>query len=147
VPDAVKAEYLERGLGDTVVSTKVDGMPHRVLRTELVDKLESGNGATALAAAAKNANKFKRMTGMKWSTMLKDGRTMRKSGERTWQQVIMAGNTPMLLRAGLVEGNTEAGVLASGQVVGMINDLPSCDVLIQQIMTQARERLDQLGKF
>ena len=147
VPDAVKAEYLERGLGDTVVSTKVDGMPHRVLRTELVDKLESGNSATALAAAAKNANKFKRMTGMKWSTMLKDGRTMRKSGERTWQQVIMAGNTPMLLRAGLVEGNTEAGVLASGQVVGMINDLPSCDELIQQIMTQARERLDQLGKF
>ncbi|PXW35484.1 UNVERIFIED_CONTAM: NAD(P)H-dependent flavin oxidoreductase YrpB (nitropropane dioxygenase family) [Williamsia faeni] len=147
VPDAVKAQYLERGLGDTVVSTKVDGMPHRVLRTELVDKLESGNGATALAAAAKNANRFKRMTGMKWSTMLKDGRTMRKSGERTWQQVIMAGNTPMLLRAGLVEGNTEAGVLASGQVVGMINDLPSCDELIQQIMTQARDRLDQLGKF
>ncbi|WP_020105992.1 nitronate monooxygenase family protein [Nocardia sp. 348MFTsu5.1] len=147
VPDAVKAQYLERGLGDTVVSTKVDGMPHRVLRTELVDKLESGNGATALAAAAKNANRFKRMTGMKWSTMLKDGRTMRKSGERTWQQVIMAGNTPMLLRAGLVEGNTEAGILASGQVVGMINDLPSCDELIQQIMTQARDRLDQLGKF
>ncbi|HEY9313871.1 NAD(P)H-dependent flavin oxidoreductase [Williamsia sp.] len=147
VPDAVKAQYLERGLGDTVVSTKVDGMPHRVLRTELVEKLESGNSATALAAAAKNANKFKRMTGMKWSTMLKDGRTMRKSGERTWQQVIMAGNTPMLLRAGLVEGNTEAGVLASGQVVGMINDLPSCAELIEQIMTQARERLDQLSKF
>lgn len=147
VPDSVKAQYLERGLSDTVVSTKVDGMPHRVLRTDLVDKLESGSGATALAAAAKNANKFKRMTGMKWSTMLKDGRTMRKSGERTWQQIIMAGNTPMLLRAGLVEGNTEAGVLASGQVVGMINDLPSCDELIQQIMTQARSRLDHLSKF
>ncbi|CAJ0557517.1 unnamed protein product, partial [Mesorhabditis spiculigera] len=41
-------------------------------------------------------------------------------------QIIMAANTPMLLKAGLVEGNTEAGVLASGQVVGMINDLPSC---------------------
>jgi len=147
VPNSVKAQYLERGLGDTVVSTKVDGMPHRVLRTELVDKLESGSGVTALAAAAKNANKFKRMTGMKWSTMLKDGRTMRKSGERSWQQIIMAGNTPMLLRAGLVEGNTEAGVLASGQVVGMIDDLPSCDELIQSIMTQARERLDHLRKF
>lgn len=145
VPDAVKAQYLERGLGDTVVSTKVDGMPHRVLRTELVEKLESGNSATALAAAAKNANKFKRMTGMKWSTMLKDGRTMRKSGERTWQQVIMAGNTPMLLRAGLVEGNTEAGVLASGQVVGMINDLPSCKELIDSIMEDAVKRIDALA--
>lgn len=147
VPDTVKKEYLDRGLGDTVVSTKVDGMPHRVLRTELVDKLESGSGTTALAAAAKNANKFKQMTGMKWSTMLKDGRTMRKSGERTWQQIIMAGNTPMLLRAGLVEGNTEAGVLASGQVVGMIDNLPSCDDLIQSIMAQAWERLEHFRKF
>ncbi|ORM35117.1 nitronate monooxygenase [Williamsia sp. 1135] len=147
VPDAVKKEYIARGLGDTVVSTKVDGMPHRVLRTELVDKLESGNSATALAAATNNANKFKQLTGMKWSTMLKDGRTMRKSGERTWQQIIMAGNTPMLLRAGLVEGNTEAGVLASGQVVGMIDDLPSCDDLIQSIMTQAWNRLERLGKL
>ncbi|PYE19981.1 NAD(P)H-dependent flavin oxidoreductase YrpB (nitropropane dioxygenase family) [Williamsia limnetica] len=147
VPDAVKKEYIQRGLGDTVVSTKVDGMPHRVLRTELVEKLESGNSATALAAAAGNANKFKQLTGMKWSTMLKDGRTMRKSGERTWQQIIMAGNTPMLLRAGLVEGNTDAGVLASGQVVGMIDDLPSCDELVQSIMTQAWDRLERLKKL
>jgi NAD(P)H-dependent flavin oxidoreductase YrpB (nitropropane dioxygenase family) len=147
VPDAVKKEYLARGLSDTVVSKKVDGMPHRVLRTELVDKLESGSAPTALAAAAKNANKFKQMTGMKWSVMLKDGRTMRKSGERTWQQIIMAGNTPMLLRAGLVEGNTEAGVLASGQVVGMIDDLPSCDELVQSIMLSAWTNLERLGKF
>lgn len=147
VPDSVKQEYLQRSLNDTVVSTKVDGMPHRVLRTQLVEALESGSGARALVAAARNANEFKQMTGMKWTTMLRDGRTMRKEGERTWQQVIMAGNTPMLLKAGLVEGNTEAGVLASGQVVGMINDLPSCDELIQSIMSQAHARLDALKNF
>jgi len=32
----------------------------------------------------------------------------------------------MLLRAGLVQGRTDAGVLASGQVVGLLHDLPSC---------------------
>ncbi|WP_078113608.1 nitronate monooxygenase family protein [Gordonia sp. IITR100] len=147
VPDSVKQEYLARGLGDTVVSVKVDGMPHRVLRTPLVEALESGSPARALVAAARNANEFKQMTGMRWTTMLKDGRTMKKSGERTWQQVIMAGNTPMLLKAGLVEGDTRAGVLASGQVVGMIDDLPSCDELIQSIMTQAHERLKALGSL
>lgn len=145
VPDAVKQEYLGRGLGDTVVSVKVDGMPHRVLRTPLVEALESGSRAKALIAAARNANEFKQLTGMKWTTMLRDGRTMRKSGERSWQQIIMAGNTPMLLRAGLVEGDTRAGVLASGQVVGMIDDLPSCDELVQSIMTQAQDRLKALG--
>ncbi|MCF8589564.1 nitronate monooxygenase [Gordonia sp. HY366] len=145
VPDSVKQEYLERTLNDTVVSTKVDGMPHRVLRTQLVDALESGSRAKALVAAARNANEFKQMTGMRWTTMLRDGVSMRKSGERTWQQIIMAGNTPMLLKAGLVEGNTDAGVLASGQVVGMIDDLPSCAELMQSIMTQAHERLAALS--
>ena len=43
VPDAVKRRYLESALDGTVVSTRVDGMPHRVLRTGLVEKLESGS--------------------------------------------------------------------------------------------------------
>ncbi|WOC11808.1 NAD(P)H-dependent flavin oxidoreductase [Gordonia sp. MP11Mi] len=145
VPDSVKQEYLDRTLNDTIVSTKVDGMPHRVLRTQLVDALESGSRARALVAAARNANEFKQLTGMRWTTMLRDGLSMRRSGERTWQQIIMAGNTPMLLKAGLVEGNTDAGVLASGQVVGMIDDLPSCADLIESIMTQAHERLAALS--
>jgi NAD(P)H-dependent flavin oxidoreductase YrpB (nitropropane dioxygenase family) len=147
VPDSVKQEYLQRSLNDTVVSLKVDGMPHRVLRTELVNALENGSRAKALIAAARNANEFKQMTGMRWTTMLRDGASMKKSGERSWQQIIMAGNTPMLLKAGLVDGNTEAGVLASGQVVGMISDLPSCDDLIQSIMTQAHARLDALASL
>ncbi|AUH67144.1 MULTISPECIES: NAD(P)H-dependent flavin oxidoreductase [Gordonia] len=146
VPDSVKREYLKRGLNDTVVSLKVDGMPHRVLRTELVNALESGSRAKALLAAARNANEFKQLTGMKWTTMLRDGASMKKSGERTWQQIIMAGNTPMLLKAGLVDGNTDAGVLASGQVVGMIDDLPSCAELITSIMTQAHARLAALPR-
>ena len=50
---------------------------------------------------------------------------------------IRSANTPMLLRAGLVEGNTQAGVLASGQVVGMLDDLPSCAELIDAIVAEA----------
>lgn len=144
VPDEVKAQYIARGLQDTVVSTRVDGMPHRVLRTGLVNALESGNPGKSLVAAVQNAQKFKSMTGMKWQALAKDGLNMKKSSDRTWQQIVMAANTPMLLKAGLVEGNTDAGVLASGQVVGMIDDLPSCEELIQRIMTEAHERLDAL---
>ena len=147
VPDAVKKQYLERGLQDTVVSTRVDGMPHRVLRTGLVNALESGSPLKGIAAAVQNANKFKSMTGMKWQQLAKDGLNMKKASDRTWQQIVMAANTPMLLKAGLVEGNTEAGVLASGQVVGMIDDLPSCDELIQRIMDQAHERLAELRRL
>lgn len=137
VPDAVKRRYLQAGLDGTVVTTRVDGMPHRVLRTELVEKLESGSRARGFAAALRNAGKFRRMSQMTWRSMIRDGLTMRHGKELTWSQVLMAANTPMLLKAGLVDGNTEAGVLASGQVAGILDDLPSCKELIESIVLDA----------
>jgi NAD(P)H-dependent flavin oxidoreductase YrpB (nitropropane dioxygenase family) len=66
---------------------------------------------------------------------------MRKAGDRTWSQTVLAANTPMMLRSGLVEGDTEAGVLAAGQVVGVLDDLPTCEELVDRVVTQAAERL------
>ncbi|MFI5715288.1 NAD(P)H-dependent flavin oxidoreductase [Nocardia sp. NPDC051750] len=145
VPEAVKQEYLSRQLGETVVSTKVDGMPHRVLNTELVQKLENSGRIRGLTAAVGNAARFKSMTGMKWSTIVRDGLAMRKAKDLTWSQVIMAANTPMLLRAGLVEGNTEAGVLAAGQVTGILEDLPTCQELIDRIIADALTRIETVA--
>jgi NAD(P)H-dependent flavin oxidoreductase YrpB (nitropropane dioxygenase family) len=141
VPDAVKQRYLEAALDGTVVSTRVDGMPHRVLRTGLVEKLESGSRARGFTAAVRNAAKFKKMSQMTWPSMIRDGLAMRHGKELTWSQVLMAANTPMLLKAGLVEGNTDAGVLASGQVAGIIEDLPSCAELIEAIVAEAVKHL------
>jgi NAD(P)H-dependent flavin oxidoreductase YrpB (nitropropane dioxygenase family) len=141
VPDAVKQRYLDAGLDGTVVSTRVDGMPHRVLRTPLVERLESGSAARGFSAAVRNAARFKKLSGMTWQTMIRDGLAMRHGKDLTWSQVLMAANTPMLLRAGLVEGNTEAGVLASGQVAGILNDLPSCSELIHSIVSDAVKHL------
>jgi NAD(P)H-dependent flavin oxidoreductase YrpB (nitropropane dioxygenase family) len=141
VPDAVKQRYLDAGLDGTVVSTRVDGMPHRVLRTPLVDRLESGTRAKGFTAAVVNAARFQKLSGMTWRTMVRDGLAMRHGKELTWSQVLMAANTPMLLRAGLVEGNTEAGVLASGQVAGILADLPSCEELIGSIVADAVKHL------
>jgi NAD(P)H-dependent flavin oxidoreductase YrpB (nitropropane dioxygenase family) len=137
VPEAVKRRYLEAALDGTVVTTRVDGMPHRVLRTGLVEKLESGSPVRGFAAAVGNAAKFKKMSQMTWASMIRDGLAMRHGKELTWSQVVMAANTPMLLKAGLVEGNTEAGVLASGQVAGILEDLPSCAELIESIVHDA----------
>lgn len=137
VPDEVKKRYLEAALDGTVVSTRVDGMPHRVLRTSLVDKLESGSRVRGFSAAVLNAARFKKMSGMTWASMVRDGLAMRHGKDLTWSQVLMAANTPMLLKAGLVDGNTGAGVLASGQVAGIIDDLPSCRELIESIVTEA----------
>jgi NAD(P)H-dependent flavin oxidoreductase YrpB (nitropropane dioxygenase family) len=147
VPDAVKQRYLQAGLDGTVVSTRVDGMPHRVLRTELVEKLESGSRASGFTAAIRNAAKFKKMSQMSWPTMIRDGLAMRHGNELTWSQVVMAANTPMLLKAGLVEGDTDAGVLASGQVAGILDDLPSCAELIEGIVHDTIKHLQAASQF
>ena len=89
----------------------------------------------------RNAAKFKKLSGMTWRTMVRDGLAMRHGKDLTWSQVLMAANTPMLLRAGLVEGNTDAGVLASGQVAGILDDLPSCAELIESIVADAVKHL------
>ena len=40
----MKEYYLGKAVTDTVVTKQVDGVPHRVLDTELVDELESARG-------------------------------------------------------------------------------------------------------
>ncbi|WP_158882915.1 NAD(P)H-dependent flavin oxidoreductase [Amycolatopsis anabasis] len=147
VPDEVKRAYLERSLTDTVVTRKVDGLPHRVLRTELVDALERSGPARGLAHAVRNAVRFRKLTGLSWRAMIREGIAMKRGNERTWSQVIMAANTPMLLRAGLVGGDTGAGVLASGQVVGMLDDLPAVADLVEGIVEDASTIIQRLGSL
>ncbi|QXV58426.1 nitronate monooxygenase family protein [Amycolatopsis sp. TNS106] len=145
VPDEIKQAYLARDLNGTVVTRKVDGMPHRVLRTELVDALESAGPVRGLARAARNASKFRKLTGLSWRSLATEGLRMKRGGDRTWSQVLMAANTPMLLRAGLVEGDRSAGVLASGQVVGLLGDLPAVGDLIETIVADATGILRRLA--
>ncbi|SDG64358.1 NAD(P)H-dependent flavin oxidoreductase YrpB, nitropropane dioxygenase family [Lentzea fradiae] len=144
VPDAVKQAYLRRDLNGTVVTTRVDGLPHRVLRSDLVERLERSGRVSGLVRAVVNAARFQRHTGLSWRTMVRDGLAMKHGRDLTWAQVVMAANTPMLLRAGLVEGRTDAGVLASGQVAGLLGDLPSCADLIGGIVEDAEAAIDRL---
>ena len=145
VPETVKQFYLARTVADTVVTTRIDGVPHRVLRTEFVDELERTNAVMALPRAMRNAFAFKKMTGTSWRAIVREGLAMRKEADLKWSQLALAANTPMLLRAGLVEGRLDAGVLSSGQVAGVIEDLPSVAELVARIVNEAEEVLKRLG--
>ncbi len=147
VPDSVKRYYLERTVADTVVTTRIDGVPHRVLRTEFVDELEKANSVSSYTRAIRNAFAFKKMSGVTWRGMLHEGLAMKREGDLKWSQVILAANTPMLLRAGLVEGRLDAGVLSSGQVAGVIDDIPSVADLIARITSEAEQTLKHLGEM
>ncbi|GAA0941262.1 NAD(P)H-dependent flavin oxidoreductase [Actinocorallia libanotica] len=139
VPDAVKQVYL--GKNDTLVTRQVDGMPHRVLQSELVTELESTNAVSRTARALRNAARFKKISGQSWKTMIQDGLAMKHGKDLTWSQILMAANTPMLLKAAMVDGRPDLGVMASGQVVALIDSLPTCGELIESIVTQAEKQI------
>ena len=147
VPDAVKQLYLSQGLDGTVVTDKVDGMPHRMLRTDLVEELQESSALRRLGPTARRTLEFKQQSGLTWRQLLSDGREMRRAQGRSLSQTALAANTPMMLKAGLVEGDTSAGVLASGQVVGVIGDLPSCEELIDRVVTRAADELRRAASY
>jgi len=143
VPDEVKSVYLSTPVTGTVVSTAIDGAPQRVIRTEVVDNLER-TGLLQLPRAGLNALRFRKLTGTSIRDLLTEGLGMKKNQDLTWAQVAMAANAAMLTRATLVEGKLEVGILPTGQCVGVVDDLPTCEELISRIVAEASERLDAL---
>ena len=194
VPEAVKRLYLAAGLDGTVVTARVDGVPHRVLRTRMVDQLGvrggvgagdggaggggaggggaggggagglsgdrrtaglgaggggagGGGAAGSLVRAVRSAAAYRGLAGVSWREMVRQGRAMRRDSGLSWGQVLMAANTPVLLRAAMVDGRTDLGLMSSGQVAGLIDDLPSCAELIEAIMRDAEACLDRITTF
>jgi NAD(P)H-dependent flavin oxidoreductase YrpB (nitropropane dioxygenase family) len=146
VPAHVKQEYLRATVNDTVVTTALDGVPQRVLRTGLADRLVRGGSVSRLARSVRHAAGFRKMSGTSWPDLLREGVAMKRNHGASWPAVIMAANTPMMLRASMVDGRTDLGTLASGQVAGVIDDLPSCAELIERIMAEAGAVLARLAR-
>ena len=84
------------------------------------------------------------MLNQPWSSIVQEGLAMKKSQELSWRQVVMAANAPMMTKAALVEGRTDVGVLPTGQVVGVIEELPSVAEVIGAIVTEANATLGRL---
>ncbi|CAN5728821.1 nitronate monooxygenase [soil metagenome] len=146
VPDEVKRRYLAAAVTDTVVTRAIDGSPQRVIRTEVVDGLERSSSITRLPRALARAWQFRRLTGTSVRDLLAEGRAMRRHQDLTLSQLAMAANAPMLIKAALVDGRTEVGVLPTGQGVGVMDELPSVAELIERIMAEASATLARLGR-
>ncbi len=145
VPDTVKQVYLATGVGGTVVSPHIDGVPQRVIRTEMVDRLETTRLARLPRAAAR-AWRFRQITGLGIGALVREGLALRRNQGLTWSQTVMAANAPMLTRATLVNGDTASGVLPTGQCVGVVDDLPTCAELIDRVVTGATVALDRITR-
>lgn len=146
VPDDIKGRYTAASVFDTVVTTALDGAPQRVIRTDTVDGLEKAPTALKLPAALKRALAFRKQTGTPLRELVDEGLAMRKSQDLTWAQLAMAANAPMLIKAALVDGDASVGVLPTGQVTGVIDELPSVADLIDSIVSEANDTLNGLNR-
>ncbi|WP_235015276.1 hypothetical protein [Oceanicoccus sp. KOV_DT_Chl] len=72
---------------------------------------------------------------------------MSKSGDITPAQAIMSANAPMIIQKSMVDGEPDVGVLPSGQVAGVIDELLSCEEIINSIVAEAEARLQVLAKL
>ncbi len=144
VPDITLERYLQAEMSDVVLSTALDGMPQRMIANELLRKLESAGPIRKLWMAFRNALALRRETGASIQDLLRSGLAMRRNQKLTNAQMIMAANAPILARIAVADGDPVRGYLASGTVAGVIDDRPTCEALVRQIVEEAEQTLKRL---
>ena len=144
-PDATKAEYLKSEVTKIPVSTKLDGLPQRMVMNDVLADLEKSSKLGMLIRAMQNGMKYKAQTGMSLTQTIKTAWGMASKTDMTLGQTMMAGNAPMIIQKSMVDGRPDEGVLPSGQIAGLIDDLPSCADIVSTIVAEAEASLKKVG--
>ncbi len=142
-PTQTKEAYIKSIVTDIPVSTKLDGLPQRMIMNNQLASLEQAGPLSLLVRALMNAWRFKQYMDVSMIEMLKSGISMARASDTTLGQTLMAANAPMIIQQAMVHGRPHEGVLPSGQVAGLIDNLPTCDALISGIARDAESALQQ----
>jgi NAD(P)H-dependent flavin oxidoreductase YrpB (nitropropane dioxygenase family) len=92
VPDATAARYFAAGVADVTVTDRIDGLPQRVVRNELVQRLERGSAPLRLLRALRSALAYRRLSGASVPQLLRSGLALRQHERLTRTQMLMAAN-------------------------------------------------------
>jgi NAD(P)H-dependent flavin oxidoreductase YrpB (nitropropane dioxygenase family) len=144
VPDVSAQRYLAAGVQDVLVTDRIDGLPQRVVRNELVDALESSSAPALLLRALRSALAYRRISGASIPELLRSAFALRSRERLTRSQMLMAANAPMLAKRGIRDGDPVGGYLPSGTVAGLIEDRPTCAELVARIIAEAERTLASL---
>ena len=146
VPRETLQRYVDcKNPGEIIVSKAMDGLPQRMIMNELLSELEKASTLRKLFIAMRNGLAFRQHTGVTFFSLLKSAIAMSKDDDMTAAQAIMSANAPMIIQKAMVDGEPARGVLPSGQVAGVIDELLSCENLINSIVEEAEQRLTLLA--
>jgi NAD(P)H-dependent flavin oxidoreductase YrpB (nitropropane dioxygenase family) len=147
VPPQTKERYVKASVDDIFVTSKLDGLPQRMIRNAFTARLEKASGLSMWTNALSAAMRMKQLTGASWGDMIQSARGMMGHGSDSFAQALMGATAPVFIQRATVEGKPDEGVMATGQVAGRLTDLPSCQELICRIVAEAEEALDKLIKL
>jgi NAD(P)H-dependent flavin oxidoreductase YrpB (nitropropane dioxygenase family) len=145
VPSASKDRYQRATTDHILVSTKVDGIPQRMVRTPLLDRIEASGRLGMWIRALESGLAMKRQTGASFADLYRAAKGMTAHGGLSLAQAMMAASAPMLIQKAVVEGKPDEGLMATGIVGGRIADLPTCQQLVDTIVAEARARIAALS--
>lgn len=145
VPRATLQRYLDtQDPAHIRASRALDGMPQRMIDNPFLLRLENGGLLRRLIVALQSAWAWKAQTGMTVGHMLSTAMTALREGDSAIQ-TMMAANAPVIIQRAMVEGRPDEGVLPSGQVAAVIDDLPPVAELIGAIVNEAQAQLARLA--
>ena len=144
-PPNVQERYLRAALQEIPVVVRLDGLPHRMIRNRFVEGLEKKSALGLLRMAISHGFALRKLTGASVGDMVRAALALLRSGEQGVAATLMAASAPVLIRRAMVEGQEEDGVLPSGQVAGIIEDIPTCAALIDSITQEAEAVLGELN--
>ena len=144
-PENVKARYVKAGTDDILVSTKVDGLPQRMIRNAALDRIEKSSGVGLWRRAMESGLQMKRQTGASFAELFRSAKGMTSHGGLSLPQAMMAAAAPMLIQRAVVSGDADGGLMATGISAGGITDLPSCAELVDRIVAEAQNRIATLA--
>lgn len=146
VPRETLQRYIDcKNPADIIVSKAMDGLPQRMIMNELLGELEKAGPLKKLLIAMRNGLAFRKYTGASVTSLLKSALAMSRDDDLTPAQAIMSANAPMIIQKAMVDGEPSNGVLPSGQVAGVIDELLTCEQLIASIVQEAEQRLSLLS--
>ena len=135
-----KQLLLKSGEEDTIYSTRFDGLPCRVLKTKTAGALAKRKAR--LIEMVTSSLKMKRMLRLSWREAFSAVSVLNEHGWSPWKTALMTSGI-VRMREAILYGNERFGLLPTGQSLGSMTDLPTCQELIERTVAEAEEVLEQ----
>jgi len=135
LPEHIRELCLKATEEDTLYLEMPDGLGGRLLKTRAAEIMASER--LSLMKSLRSAMEIKRMLDIPMWRLLLDGLKAR-SIQGLAHQAIRATS----LRSAILDGDERVGTMTVGQVIGRINDVPTCKELIDRIVAEAEEIIE-----